>query len=114
MIPAALRQATIPPISVMMAIACTLPGRSPARPRRRLYQARNRRGAAVHDADGPAVARLVLQIEVDAQDRTDRRHEIDRAHRALGDGGRLGVGAADDLSAADAAAGQYRAPGARV
>src|SRR5262245_36339766 len=79
-----------------------------------LDEARDRIGAAIDDANRPAQGRVILARVIDAEDVADGGHEVDAAHRSLGDGGGLGVGAADDLPAADAAARQDARPGPRI
>src|SRR5262249_81925 len=66
------------------------------------------------DPDGPADGRVVLLVVVDAQDRADAGHEVERGDGPFDHGGALGVGLADHLAALDAAAQQHRTPGARV
>src|SRR5581483_12486349 len=70
--------------------------------------------AIVHDADRPAVGALVVPGVIDPQDTANRGHESDDADGAFDNGAGVLIGAADDLSAADAAADQHRAPGASV
>src|SRR5262249_33947131 len=79
-----------------------------------LQKLRDRVGPAVDDADGAAVAGLVLLVVVDAEHAADGGEEVERGDGALGDGGRFGVGAADDLAAADAAAEHDARPGPRI
>src|SRR5438105_2089123 len=74
----------------------------------------HRRCRAIDDADWAAVGGVVLAVVVDAQGAANRGHEVEGADRAFGDGGGLGVGAADDLPAADAAPHHDARPGARV
>ncbi len=62
---------------------------------------------------GRPIWRVVLLVVVDAQDAADGGHEVERGYGTIDDGGGLGVGAADDLAAADAAAEHRQRPGAR-
>src|SRR5579871_5363631 len=66
------------------------------------------------DADGPADGSIVLLGVIDAQHLANGGHEIDRGHRTVLDGRTFLVGLADYLTAANAAARQNGAPGARV
>src|SRR5262245_2035968 len=81
---------------------------------RRLHQLRDRVGAAIDDADGATIRSDVLLVVIDAQDAAHGRHEVERADRTLDHGGRFGVGSADDLPAADAAADHDARPGPRI
>jgi len=71
-----------------------------------LDEAFDRRGATLDDANRTADRGLVGLRVVDAEDAADRGHEVDGADRPLDHRGRFGVGATNDLTAADASAGQ--------
>src|SRR5207247_134633 len=65
-------------------------------------------------ADRTAIGGHVLAVVVDAQRAADRGHEVEGGDRPFDDGGGLGVGAADDLAAADAGARHHAAPRTRI
>src|SRR5438105_1591211 len=77
-------------------------------------QLRHRIRRAIDDADRTAVGGDVLLVVIDAQRAANRGHEVEGADRAFDDGGGFGIGAADDLAAADAGARHHAAPRTRI
>src|SRR5437899_2533738 len=75
---------------------------------------RDRVGALLDDLDGPAAGGIDGPGVIDAERLADGGQEVAGRNWAIGDAGGAGIRLADELAAADAGAGQDRAPGARV
>src|SRR5688500_6684223 len=70
----------------------------------------DRRGSRIDEGDGPADRGIESLPVVDSERTADGRQEVDRRHGTLDDARSPGVGAADDLAALQAAAGQDGSP----